>query len=74
MVSALGALETNLIVFGFSVVTAILAAVSPPLWHVPVDLVGTSILKSVYPLVTTLANFVTVRSVCKAFVQNFTSK
>jgi len=71
--AALRSLKTNLLVISFGILATCFVYSLPPIVQQPLNLVGTSILKSVLPLATTIANFGTVRSVSKTFFKNIFS-
>ena len=66
--SALRSLKTNLIVFAIGVVTTFLVYSFPPEVQQCLNLVSTASLKTLFPVVTTIANFGNVQSVFKIFL------
>ena len=68
--SALRSLKTNLTVFAVGLGFAVFINLMPTAYQEPLDLLGTSLAKTAFPLLTSLASFGTVRSVGKAFFKS----
>ena len=69
-ISALRSLKTNLVVFACGLGCSVFIYSMPARYQESLNLVGTSLAKTMFPLLTSLASFGTVRSVGRNFFKN----
>jgi hypothetical protein len=73
-ISALRSLKTNLVVFFAGVITAFIIYLFPIRYQEQLNLILSSLQKLLFPLLTTVANFGTIRTVMKLFLTNVCSR
>jgi len=72
-ISALRSLKTNLVVFFVGVITGFIIYLFPIRYQEQLNLILSSLQKLLFPLLTTVANFGTIRTVMKLFLANVCS-
>jgi hypothetical protein len=68
LISALRSLKTNLLVFFVGMITGFIIYLLPVSYQEELNLSLSSVQKLIFPVLTTMANFGTIRSVCKEFL------
>ena len=73
-ISALRSLKTNLVVFFVAMITGFVIYVFPLSYQEQLNLVLSSLQKLLFPILTTVANFGTIRNAIRLFLENVCAK